>query len=148
MSEQDEAKHALSTARVIIHRDRFVLAGIEAEAVPDLDDVLRRLLEGPKPFFVFRDSQEITLIFADDQSSGAAIHDTVRIEEGWRLLTFSPELEMTLVGFIALVGRILANAGVSILALSSFSRDHVLIKEDRLEAALDALKPHVAGIDR
>jgi uncharacterized protein len=50
------------------------------------------------------------------------------------------------VGFLALVTRILAEAGVSCGALSAFSRDHLLVRQDDLPKALRALGPHVAEL--
>jgi len=69
-----------------------------------------------------------------------------RIESGYRLLTFESVLELTVVGFMAEVSRILADASVAILAISAFSRDHLLIKQDDLAAALKALGPHVKDL--
>ena len=44
------------------------------------------------------------------------------------------------------VARILADDGVPIIALSAFSRDHLLVKQSDLANALKALGPHVAEL--
>jgi len=44
------------------------------------------------------------------------------------------------------VTEILAGAGVSVGALSAFSRDHLLIKQDDLGKALRVLGEHVAEL--
>ncbi|HMS07909.1 MAG TPA: ACT domain-containing protein, partial [Pyrinomonadaceae bacterium] len=66
-----------------------------------------------------------------------------RVERGFRLLTFDTVMDFSVVGFLASVAEILTEAGVSIVALSSFSRDHILVKQDDLARALKALGPHV-----
>ncbi|MBK9153143.1 MAG: ACT domain-containing protein [Chloracidobacterium sp.] len=143
----EAAQIALSKARLVIHSERFVLAAFDVEEFGEFGPKLPQLTAGTKPFLVFRDTQEVTLVFSE-----ACRPDELalsrRCDEGWRLMTFSPVLEMTLVGFIALVGRVMAEADVPILALSSFSRDHLLIKEEHLDTAVRALTPHVAGVDQ
>jgi hypothetical protein len=52
-------------------------------------------------------------------------------------------LAWDVVGFLARVTSILAGAGVSVGALTAYSRDHLLIKQQDLGAALRALGPHV-----
>ncbi len=56
------------------------------------------------------------------------------------------ELGWDVVGFLARVTEILAAAGVAVGALSAFSRDHLLVKQDDLGKALRALGPHVAEL--
>jgi hypothetical protein len=63
-----------------------------------------------------------------------------RMADAYRLITFDLPLDPALIGFMALVSRILAEAGVSILALSAFERDHVLVPAAQFQAAWDALR--------
>ena len=69
-----------------------------------------------------------------------------RVEGGFRFVTLDVELPWDTVGYLARVTEILAGAGVSVGALSAFSRDHLLIKQDDLAKALRALGPHVAEL--
>jgi hypothetical protein len=47
---------------------------------------------------------------------------------------------------MALIAQILADKGISILAISSFARDHFLIRQDDLGNALKSLRNHVAEV--
>ena len=99
------------------------------------------------PFMIFKDAHEVTLIL-DDQDlrnmrPGLA---EAKIANGYRLLTFETALDLSVVGFLAAVSRILADAGVPILPVSAFSRDHILIRQTDLPNALKALGPHVAEL--
>lgn len=58
----------------------------------------------------------------------------------FRLITFDSVLEFSLIGFMALVATILAEAGVSIIPLGAFSRDHVLVPADSFEKAWATLQ--------
>ncbi|MGI8639627.1 MAG: ACT domain-containing protein [Pyrinomonadaceae bacterium] len=110
-----------------------------------------KLLENPElsprmsaPFMIFLDKWEITLLL-DEVDFGTirhAIRDA-KIEGNFRLLSFDIELDFNVVGFFAEISRILANANISIIALSAFSRDHLLIKQEDLSKALKVLGEYV-----
>jgi hypothetical protein len=63
-----------------------------------------------------------------------------RISAPYRLITFDLPLNFALVGFMALVSSILAEARVSILAISAFERDHIFVPTASFQTAWDALK--------
>ncbi len=66
--------------------------------------------------------------------------EVVECERGFRLLTFDATLPFDLVGFIARVSAALAEKGVSVLVFSSYSTDHILVRDKDLSKALNALK--------
>ncbi|MFC7095783.1 ACT domain-containing protein [Halobaculum marinum] len=90
----------------------------------------------PTAFAVLRDETETTVVVDQDAGAPAAATEVAR---DWRRLTFEMELPFDLVGFLALVAGELADVGVSIFALSSYSTDHVLVKEDDLATATERL---------
>ncbi|MEP6704507.1 MAG: ACT domain-containing protein [Acidobacteriota bacterium] len=102
---------------------------------------------GTAPFMVFSDNKEVTLLL-DDIDFGTIRHAVrdAKTEGGFRLLTFDTVLDFTVVGFLAEITRILGDAGVSIVVLSAFSRDHLLVKQADLANALKALGPHVGDL--
>ncbi len=146
MSDTDAAA-LLSRAKVSVAPETFVLVGMRRE------DWLR-LLESPElsprpesNFFLLQDPREVTLLVEESEwramSHGAR---DARVERGFRLVTLGVELGWDVVGFLAHATAILAAAGVPVGALSAFSRDHLLIKQDDLGKALRALGPHVAEL--
>ncbi len=106
-----------------------------------------KLLENPElsprmtaPFMIFKDKWEVTLLL--DETDFEAMRVGLReakIEKGFRLLSFDVELDFSVVGFLAFVSQKLAEAGISIVALSAFSRDHLLVKQEDLGKALKVL---------
>ena len=63
-----------------------------------------------------------------------------RVEPDWRALRVAGPLDFSLIGVIGALTALLAGAGVSVFVLSTFDTDHVLIKEDTVELAIDALR--------
>jgi hypothetical protein len=113
-----------------------------------------KLLESPElsprmsaPFMIFRDKYEVTLLL-DEVDFGTIRHAIrgAKTEGNFRMLSFDIELDFNVVGFLAEVSRILAEAEISIVALSAFSRDHILIKQADLPKALKALGKYVAEL--
>lgn len=96
---------------------------------------------------LLRDEHEVTLLLdeVDWRPMRHAVRDA-RVEGDFRLLTFDIELDWSVVGFLTRVTEILAGAGISCGALSAFSRDHLLIKQDELGNALRVLGEHVAEL--
>lgn len=64
----------------------------------------------------------------------------VRAERGWRALEVAGPLEFALTGVLASLAVPLAAAGVPIFALSTFDTDYVLVREERLDDAVGALR--------
>jgi hypothetical protein len=58
----------------------------------------------------------------------------------FRAISFDLDLPADLVGFLAAASRALADAGVPILAVCGFAKDHLLVREANLAAALAALE--------
>ena len=142
-----DSAELLRRARVEVAPETFALVGMRHED-------WRRLLENPElspraesVFCLLRDPFEVTLLLEEDdwRAMRHAARDA-RVEGGFRLVTLGVELGWDVVGFLAHVTAILAGAGVPVGALSAFSRDHLLIKQDDLGKALRVLGGHVAEL--
>jgi hypothetical protein len=64
----------------------------------------------------------------------------VKAERGWRSLKVHGPLDFSLVGVLASLTAVLAEASVSVFVLSTFETDYVLVKEKQLERAVQALR--------
>ena len=68
-----------------------------------------------------------------------AVPDGVRAERGFRALVIDGALDFALTGILASVTGPLASAAISLFAFSTFDTDYVMVKDDRLDAAISAL---------
>lgn len=64
----------------------------------------------------------------------------VPCERGWRLLKIEGPLDFGLVGVLAGVLTLLAQAGVSVFTLSTFETDYILVKQAAVQRAVEALR--------
>jgi hypothetical protein len=144
---QRDPAELLRRTKVEVLPATFVLVGMRRED-------WRRLLENPElspradaPFMLLADAYEVTLLLEEDdwRAMRHAARDA-RVEAGFRLVTLDIELDWQVIGYLARVTAILAAEGIPVGALSAFSRDHLLIKQDDLGVALRALGAHVAEL--
>ena len=143
MSKQN-ALELLKKAKIEVSPETFAVISLTSEE-------WLKLLESPElsprmtsPFMIFKDRWEVTMVL-DDTDYGTvrhAIRDS-KVEKNFRLLSFDVELPFDVVGFMAQIAKILADAEISILPISSFTTDHVLVKQDDLSNALKSLRGYV-----
>jgi hypothetical protein len=87
------------------------------------------------PFYsITRTGDELSLV----------LPESVKIEgnksdPGWACFKVEGPLDFGLVGILAGISSVLADAGVSIFALSTFDTDYILVKREQVEAAKEAL---------
>jgi hypothetical protein len=82
---------------------------------------------------------EVTLVCAESALDG--LDDApVRVEGGWRRITFEGPLPWELVGFLADVAGRLASAGIPLAAMAGFSTDHVLVRAAHADLAVEVLR--------
>ncbi len=71
--------------------------------------------------------------------------DALVCEPGWRALKVEGPLDFSLVGILSRIAGALAKAGISIFVISTYDTDYILVKADRLDAAVGALRK--SGMD-
>ena len=70
---------------------------------------------------------------------------TVAREDGWRGMRIEGQLDFSLVGILAKISDVLAQAGVALFVVSTYDTDYVLVKNVDFAVACDALA--VAGYE-
>jgi hypothetical protein len=68
------------------------------------------------------------------------VPDDVQHTAGWRALKVRGPLDFGLVGVLAGLSSTLADAGVSIFAISTYDTDYVLVRDEKLDTAVAALR--------
>jgi len=86
-------------------------------------------------YFIGKTYDELSLVVPQHLSI-----DAEETDYDWRVLEVLGPLNLSMVGIMAEIGGVLAKAKISIFVVSTFETDYVLVKEERLEAAISALK--------
>ena len=75
-------------------------------------------------------------------------HATLAREDGWRALRIAGQMDFGLTGVLAGLSSTLAQAGISIFALSTFDTDYILVKAENLDLAVSALEAKGYSVER
>jgi len=109
--------------------------------------IFRLLPEAPLPRWakgglvsVTRTSEELSVVCEQRHVPPAAFCD-----KDWRCLKVKGPLDLSLTGVMASLTAPLAQAGIAVLAISTYDTDYLLVKERDLDAAIRAL--HDAGFE-
>jgi hypothetical protein len=109
--------------------------------LPDTFAVCRLPADSPIPTWatgelvsITRTADELSVVCRAD-----AVPEGVRRETGWRCLRVAGTLDLSLVGVLASLAVPLAEAGVSVFAVSTFDTDYLLVKDADLGRTTEAL---------
>jgi hypothetical protein len=126
-----------AATKLKLHSEEFILVSLPlSEKEKSLN-----LFKGVDPFFTISvDDREVSLILSE------SIWDKMRSQfekyesEGpYKAITFDIVLDLNLIGFLSVVSAVLVEEGISIYAVSTFLRDHILIKSSEANRAMEAL---------
>lgn len=88
------------------------------------------------PFFnVCRTGEELSIVCGED-----VVLKSPQSEAGWSGIKVIGPLDFSLTGILAHLAGLLAGAGISLFAFSTFDTDYLLVKTERLALAVEALK--------
>ena len=83
---------------------------------------------------ITRTKDELSIVCAE-----AGVPNHVKADRGWGCLKVEGPLDFTLTGVLASLLSPLAEAGISIFAVSTFDTDYLLVKTENLERAAEVL---------
>src|SRR3989344_5264898 len=88
-------------------------------------------------FAIIQYNNEITNVIDQNKINK---DNVIEAEKDWKLLTFDMILDFNIVGFISKISKVLADEGISIFVISSYSTDHILVKRKDLESTIRCLE--------
>ncbi|HET7090610.1 MAG TPA: ACT domain-containing protein [Anaerolineae bacterium] len=92
------------------------------------------------------DRDEITIVMHEmDWSVAGRDLPGMRVLNDYRLITLDVELAADVTGFMDAVCRLLAGAGVPMLPLAAYSRDHILVRARDLDRTWQVLSDCIAA---
>jgi hypothetical protein len=89
-----------------------------------------------KPVQIFREREGTTLVVRREEAEGAGLP----YQFASRLITLTVHSSLEAVGFLAAITGRLAEAGISVNAVSAFYHDHLFVPDHRAEEALRLLQ--------
>jgi hypothetical protein len=88
-------------------------------------------------FSITRSDDELSVVCPE-----CNVPEDVRSEKSWRALKVVGSLDFALTGIMSSMTKPLADANISIFAISTFNTDYILVKDENLEKALQILEKY------
>jgi hypothetical protein len=88
-------------------------------------------------FLISQDKDEITIVTEEDNIKNTKYEKEVK---WFKLFEFKVSVPFLAPGFLAKISKTIADMGLNILIVSTFSKDYALIKEENWKKAVDAFK--------
>ena len=117
------------------HLNLSVVDGIFAVCKLSADATIPAWATAGHFFSITRTADELSIVCDQD-----AIPEGVIGERGWRCLRIAGTMPFSVVGVLALLTSPLAEAGISVFAVSTFETDYLFVKAEDLERAVDVLR--------
>ncbi len=132
-------RHVLAETKLYSDEKDYVILRLPTMEAASATEWIIRFSD---PFVsAIQDKDEITLVIPredwEEQSLGVESYEE---SPDYRLITFDLSLDLGLVGYLATLANTVAEAGVSIFPVSSFSRDHIFVPTEDFDRAWDALQ--------
>ncbi len=89
---------------------------------------------GPGFVSITRTDEELSIVVRQDR-----VPANVAAVVPWRALKVQGPLDFALTGILAALTAPLAQAGISLFAIATYDTDYILVREERPEAAINAL---------
>lgn len=88
-------------------------------------------------FMVTRDNDEITVVTKEENLGSLDLIE--RNKDNYKLIALNVSVPFYSVGFLAAVSSAIAKEGMDILIISTYSKDYIMVKEDKLSNAIKVL---------
>lgn len=95
-----------------------------------------RIPAAVNPLLTFREQEGMTLVIAREEAEAAGLSSAFAS----RLITLTVHSALDAVGFLAAITARLADARISVNAVSAFHHDHLLVPVDRADEAMTLLQ--------
>ncbi|MCV2885162.1 ACT domain-containing protein [Aestuariibacter sp. AA17] len=109
--------------------DTFVIHSLPVDA-----DIPHQVLNSSL-YFIGKTHEELSIVIPESIHIESEDSDT-----DWKVMEVLGPLELSMVGIMAQIGNVLADAKISIFIVSTFETDFFLVKSKDLQRAADALE--------
>ncbi len=137
MDSEEKIKQLLAKTEIKVHSDLFSIVSIKKKD----ENKAREIAKNLNSFYsITFDIEEISLVVKETDWLVIRDHFDSYQEEGpFCLITFDIILDLSIVGFLAFISRKLAEKQVSIYVISTYLRDHILVKKGDCNKTVEVL---------
>lgn len=91
-------------------------------------------MEGEGFFSITKTQDELSIVCSEE-----IVPQNVKVERGWRCFKVEGPLDFGLTGVLSSIAQPLAQAEISIFAISTYDTDYIMVKKENLQKAIMVL---------
>jgi hypothetical protein len=114
----------IKSSPVVVHKGRYAYLKTKEHELKD-------------HFLISQDKDEITIVTEEENIKNTKYEKDVK---WFKLFEFKVSIPFLAPGFLAKISKTMAEEGMNILIVSTFSKDYALIREENWKKAVDAFK--------
>lgn len=76
------------------------------------------------------------------------IPENIKCETDWKILKIQGPLDFSLIGILSKISTLMAENEISIFAVSTYDTDYILIKEEKIDIAINILENDIYEVKR
>jgi uncharacterized protein len=99
------------------------------------DDEIPIELSGEKYFWIGKTNEELSIVC----ESGIKL-PSQKSDDGWAAIKLVGPLDLSAVGILAGITKILSEEGINVFAISTFDTDYILVKRSKIDSAVKVLQ--------
>ncbi|GLX76884.1 amino acid-binding protein [Thalassotalea insulae] len=119
----------MSTLTLRLLNENFAIHSVAADK-----EIPKQVFEAPI-FFIAKTFEETSLVLPSNIDI-----DSEDVEPDWQALEVVGPLDFSLTGILSSISTVLANEKISIFAISTFDTDYILVKSNKINHAVTALR--------
>lgn len=136
-----KVKKLVAKTNLIVLPEEYSIVSIPVEQKETVRDVMGELDVFCSVTF---ERDEITLIIPEEVWSGIKKRFSgFSRESGYKIITFDIPLEWTVTGYLAQFTSVLAENDISIGVISTYLKDHIIVKSEILDKSFHVLKEFI-----
>lgn len=125
MNQLNNIQAIIKQSSFEVQDGRYVYTKVKS--VPEIDD----------HFMITQDQDETTVVTKEENLGKLDLIE--RNKDSYRLIALNVSIPFYSVGFLATVSSAIAQQGMNILIISTYSKDYIMVKEDKLDKAKQVL---------
>ena len=143
MEVEEGVKELLSRTEIQLDTEEYIIVSLRLEQEKKARESLNSLASFSS---ITYDYKEVSIVAKNTEWNKVKKNFTDYEKTGpYKLITFNVVLDLSIVGFMATVSKKLADAGISIYAISTYLRDHILVQSEDAENAVRVLENLIIG---
>ena len=130
-------RNLFAKTKIRCSRQRYIIVGLEKEFIRGY-----KFLHKIKPFSsITIEKDEISLVVPERLwTKYFSYHKNVKYSGPYRLITFDTTIDLDVCGYFAAISKLMAESRVSIFPISTYKRDHIMVRENDCKKALAKLR--------